>query len=305
MAVSSRTPAADVASVSAAPGKEGAAHAEPPGTFAQSNSQRKTSWQLARDAWEADEIVEANVVGSNKGGLLVNWRGLQGFVPASQLCEVTNLHVESDRARALEACVGKTLDLKILEVEERASRLIFSERATEVRAVDRNRLLRQLERGQRRRGVVTNLADFGAFVDLGGAEGLIHISQLSWRRLTHPSDVVKPGEEVEVLVLSVDVAEGRVALSRKQLREDPWIAVEDRYHPGQLVEGTVSSLAEFGAFVLVEDELEGLIHVSELGEPPASHPAERLECGQKVEARVLLVSESDRRLALRLHHSSD
>jgi small subunit ribosomal protein S1 len=294
-----------VASVSAAPGKEGAAHEEPPGTFARSNSQRKSSWQLARDAWEADEIVEANVVGSNKGGLLVNWRGLQGFVPASQLCEVTNLHVESDRARALEACVGKTLDLKILEVEERASRLIFSERATEVRAVDRNRLLRQLERGQRRRGVVTNLADFGAFVDLGGAEGLIHISQLSWRRLTHPSDVVKPGEEVEVLVLSVDVAEGRVALSRKQLREDPWIAVEDRYHPGQLVEGTVSSLAEFGAFVLVEDELEGLIHVSELGEPPASHPAERLKCGQKVEARVLLVSESDRRLALRLHHSSD
>lgn len=261
---------------------------------------RQRAWQQAQDLHGADQVVKARVCGFNKGGLLVEWQGLSGFVPASQLLDLEQLHLEGERFRQLEERQGEILALKIIEVEPDAERLILSERATEVSASAREDLFQELESGQIRSGEVTNLADFGAFVDLGGAEGLVHISELSWRRLKHPSDVVKPGQEVKVLILSVDAERERIALSRKQLRQDPWLGVEDRYQPRQTVQGTVTNLVDFGAFVLVEEGLEGLIHISQMGVDANRHPDEILKKGDLVEASVLRVSEQKRRLALRL-----
>lgn len=257
-------------------------------------------WEIARQVCEEDEIVEAPVAGFNKGGLLLEWQGLPGFVPASQLLEIPCLHVEQERISHLRQRQGQTLRLKIIEVDEEANKLIFSERATQVSAAEQERLLHELAPGEQRRGIVTNLADFGAFVDLGGVEGLIHISQLSWRRLLHPGDVVRPGQELDVLVLEVDEARGRVALSRKRLFDDPWPTVEERYEVGQVVQGIISNLVSFGAFALVEQELEGLIHVSELTEATCDDPADVVCKGDVVRARVLSVSSEKRRLALSL-----
>ncbi|HSM57290.1 MAG TPA: S1 RNA-binding domain-containing protein [Candidatus Sulfomarinibacteraceae bacterium] len=264
----------------------------------------EAAWRKAASLFEADEVVSAPATGFNKGGLLVEWCGLQGFVPASQLLGLRQLHVEEERLRQLQARQHETLVLKIIEVDRSANRLIFSERASEVPASTRESLLQDLAAGDVRSGVVTNLADFGAFVDLGGVEGLIHISQLSWRRLTHPSDVVRPGQTVHVLVLEVDAEQGRVALSRKQLQTDPWINVEERYRPGQIIEGRVTNVVDFGAFVLLEEGLEGLIHVSEMADAPPEHPTMVLSKGDSVRVRVLHVSEQERRLALSLRNVS-
>lgn len=261
---------------------------------------RQSAWQKAQELHVADEVLKAKVCGFNKGGLLVEWQGLSGFVPASQLLDLEQLHLERERLRQLEERQGEMLALKIIEVEPATERLILSERATEVSASARECLFQELKAGQVRSGVVTNLADFGAFVDLGGVEGLVHISELSWRRLKHPSDVVKPGQKVEVLVLSVDAQRERIALSCKQTRQDPWLGVEDRYRPGQTVQGTVTNLVDFGAFVLLEEGLEGLIHISQMGGDADRPPAEILQKGDLVEALILRVSERKRRLALRL-----
>ncbi len=258
------------------------------------------AWRQAAALMAEDEIVEALVTGYNKGGLLVRWQELQGFVPASQLVGLAGLHVEEERREALEARNGELLQLKMIEVQRSTNRLIFSERATEVTASAREDLLRELAPGQVRVGVVTNMADFGAFVDLGGVEGLVHISELSWRRLTHPGDVVRPGQKINVLVMEVDARRGRVALSRKKLRQDPWLGVEQRYQAGQRVAGEVSNVVEFGLFVLLEEGLEGLVHVSELEGVKERAPALAIGKGAHVEAEVIYVSERKRRLALRL-----
>ena len=255
-------------------------------------------WHVAQALMESDEIVEAAVIGHNKGGLLVRWRGLQGFVPASQMTGLKNLHVEEARLAQLAARQGERLQLKFIEVEAETNRLILSERATEVTATTREDLLEALAPGQVRVGVVTNLADFGAFVDLGGVEGLVHISELSWRRLSHPGDVVQPGQKLNVLVMDVDARRGRVALSRKKLRQDPWLRVEERYHAGQKVSGTVSSVAEFGVFILLEEGLEGLLHISEMDAAADEGQQPSFSKGAPIEAQVIYVSERKRRLAL-------
>ena len=257
-------------------------------------------WRLAREVQDADDIVDALVSGHNKGGLLVRWHGLQGFVPASQLVGLSRLHIESERMAQLAERAGELLQLKIIEVQPESNRLIFSERATEVTARARDELLQELAEGQVRVGVVTNLADFGAFVDLGGVEGLIHISELSWRRLTHPGDAVRPGQKINVLVMDVDVRRGRVALSRKKLRADPWLGVEERYRPGQIVSGQVTNVAEFGVFVLLEEGLEGLLHISELEATDGEATTAQMAKGALVEAQIIYVSERKRRLALTL-----
>lgn len=260
----------------------------------------KNPWEIAQKLQEQDEIVEATVTGHNKGGLLVRWRGLQGFIPASQLIDLAGLHVKEERMAQLEARHGEVLQLKLIEVEPHSNRLIFSERATEVTASARDDLLRQLEPGQVRVGVVTNLADFGAFVDLGGVEGLLHISELSWRRLTHPGDVVRPGQKLNVLVMDVDADRGRVALSRKKLRQDPWIGVEERYQSGQQVSGVVTNVADFGLFILLEEGLEGLLHVSEIQSADGENPLQDIARGAPLDVQVIYVSERKRRLALTL-----
>lgn len=257
-------------------------------------------WQHALDVFQTDQTVELTVTGFNKGGLLVNWYGLQGFVPASQLINFPQFHKEIERLNALKKWRSQKLKLKIIEVDRAQNRLIFSERAALVKADDRERLLNQIGPGENIRGEVTNLTSFGAFVDLGGVEGLIHISELSWSRVSHPSDIVKPGQRVDVTVLNVDPDNGRVALSLKRLKKDPWKTVDQEYKPGQIIKGNISKIVSFGAFVQIDDELEGLIHISELAEGTFLHPRNVVTRGQEVKAKILHVDGKAKRLALSL-----
>jgi small subunit ribosomal protein S1 len=273
------------------------------GRFQWANGEREAAidpWHKAAQIMAEDDTMTLPVVGYNKGGLLVQWHGLQGFVPASQLIDFPQFHLESERLNALRQWQAEKLTLKIIELNREMNRLILSERATLVEADERDQLFDRIAIGQIHEGIVTNLTNFGAFVDLGGVEGLIHISELSWSRVIHPSDIVKPDQKVRVKVLSVDMENGRVALSRKQLIENPWLTVDERFKPGQFVEGTISNVVSFGAFVMVEDELEGLIHISQLAEGTFLHPRNVVEKGQIVVARILKVDGKNQRLALSL-----
>jgi small subunit ribosomal protein S1 len=254
--------------------------------------------------FEEDKTIELDVSGYNKGGLLVQWLGLQGFIPASQLLDFPQFHLESERTNALKTWRNKRLTLKIIEINQHMNRLIFSERAALVKADEREQLFDRIVVGQILEGSITNLTSFGAFVDIGGVEGLIHISELSWSRVIHPSQIVKPNQTVSVRVLSIDQDNGRIALSLKRLKQNPWHMVEQRYQPGQIVEGVVSNVVSFGAFVMIEDELEGLIHISELAEGSFLHPRNVVKKGDRVIARVLQVDGAAKRLALSLRHTT-
>jgi small subunit ribosomal protein S1 len=230
----------------------------------------------------------------------VGWNGLQGFVPASHLLELARSVDEQERQKELRRLVGTRLTLKIIELDPDNNRFVLSERATQVDDGQGQSLLERLEPGDVCEGRVTNLCSFGAFVDLGGFEGLVHISELSWGRVGHPSDVLDPGEPVDVYVLNVEPERERVGLSIKRLQPNPWQSVEERYRVGQIVEGNVTHVVDFGAFVQVEDGLEGLIHVSELTSGKACDPHNVLHAGDVVSAEVLTIDGGRRRMGLRL-----
>ncbi|HEU5346866.1 MAG TPA: S1 RNA-binding domain-containing protein [Ktedonobacterales bacterium] len=264
-------------------------------------ARQERQWRIAQEQFDRGELLEAEVIDHNKGGLIVNLDGIRGFVPISQ---ILNLRREdsSDNAETqtkLQAMVGRKLQLKIIEINRNRNRLILSERIAvqEWRARRREELLNELQVGEVRTGVVSNLANFGAFVDLGGADGLVHISQLAWSRVNHPSEVLKVGQKVEVQVLSVDKEKKKIALSIKRAEVDPWTTVEQRYHVGQLVTGTITKIAPFGAFARIEDGVEGLIHLSEL---PAGQqdPKAVLHEGEEVTVRILRIDPERRRLGL-------
>src|SRR5229473_4412378 len=194
---------------------------------------------------------------------------------------------------------------QIIEINRKRKRLILSERLAiqQWRQRRREELLNELKPGDLRRGVVSNLANFGAFVDLGGAEGLVHISQIAWSRVNHPSEVLKVGQEVEVQVLSVDKEKKKIALSIKRAEVDPWTTVAERYYPGQVVTGTITKIAPFGAFARIEDGIEGLIHQSELS--PGMDPRSNLREGQELQLRILRIDAERRRLGLSLRQADE
>jgi small subunit ribosomal protein S1 len=262
-------------------------------------------WETAERYFDTDEKTELEVTGYNRGGLLVTWNSLRGFVPASQLVDFPVDVDELTRQKSLAERVGKRLSLRIIELDRTQNRLILSERAAQVESGQRADVLDNLHSGQVCEGTVTNLCDFGAFVDLGGIEGLIHISEISWGRIGHPRDVLSGGQGVEVYVISVDKEQGRVALSLKRLQPDPWQAVESRYEIGQWVEGVITNVVDFGAFACVEEGLEGLIHVSELAEGQFLHPRNVVEEGETVRARILNIDSNARRLGLSLRKSNE
>ncbi len=266
--------------------------------------ENSTSWRLAEEAFRSNRILELVVTGFNKGGLLVYWQDLQGFVPASQIVNFPLLHIEQERIHALAGLQGRTLRLKIIELNPGKNRLVLSERAAQVNTKQREGLLFRLRPGDVVSGSVTNLSEFGAFVDLGGIEGLIHISELSWSRVVHPSRVVQPGQQVKVQVLRVDRERERIALSYKQMRPNPWHTAETRYRSGEMATGIISNVTSFGAFVLLEAELEGLIHISEMSDTPIVHPGDVLREGQRITVRVLHVDGAEKRLALSLRPQS-
>ena len=259
-------------------------------------------WQQALEAMEQGETLKLPVTGCNRGGLMVVWNGLRGFVPASHLTRLPPYAGEVERQEMLQSLVGESLSLKILELDLEQGRFVLSEKATHLEELHRRDMLDHLMPGDVRRGRVTSICPFGVFVDLGGLEGLIHISELSWGRIDDPGEVLQPADDVEVYVLNVDRERGRVGLSLKRLQPDPWLMVDERYGVGQIVEGAITYVVEFGAFLEVEDGLEGLIHVSELSCGKVDHPRDVVIEGDVIKARVLNIDAERRRIGLSLKH---
>jgi small subunit ribosomal protein S1 len=263
------------------------------------------AWERAQEAMDRGETFALEVTGANRGGLLVEWNGLQGFIPASHLCEAPRQQDPRQRITELARYVGLQVRARIIEVDPQQSRLVFSERAAQSSFRAPATILSSLAPGDVCEGSVTNLTTFGAFVDLGGVEGLIHVSELSWDRVRHPSDVLSPGQHVRVHVLGVNAEEGRVALSLKRLRPNPWADVASRFHAGQVVEGLVTNVVSFGAFVRIEEGLEGLIHISELAEGSFLHPRNVVREGDSVRVRVLNIDPAHQRLGLSLRQMGE
>jgi small subunit ribosomal protein S1 len=257
-------------------------------------------WIWARELYQEDEVVDLPIVGFNRGGLLVEARSLRGFVPLSHLMNVQPDLADELRLKMLEDQVGQQMGLKVIEFDPERGRLVLSQRAALAGPGRRVELLTSLNPGDRVQGEVTNITRFGVFVDLGGVEGLIHVSELSWGRVGHPSDVVECGQEIEVQIISVDREQDRVALSLKELLPDPWEQVDEHYSIEQIVEGVVTNVVKFGAFIGIEEGLEGLIHVSELGDGSFLHPRNVLHEGEQVRVRIIHIDASDRRLGLSL-----
>lgn len=261
--------------------------------------QEKLDWSQACTIFDQDQVVNLAVCGFNRGGLLVHGDGLQGFVPISHLIDVPCN--ESEPEKWLERYVDRNIFLKVIECDQERGRIVFSERAAQASPGSRKRLLENLAPGDCARGIVTNVTDFGVFIDLGGVEGLVHVSEISWGRVHHPADVVSLGQEVEVYVIQVDQERARIALSLKRLRPNPWATAAERYHTGQIAEAVVTSIVQFGAFARLEEGLDGLIHISEINPDPESDRARVELCeGQKVKVRVLHVDAPKQRLGLSL-----
>lgn len=256
-------------------------------------------WDEIEDIMRQDQTLELHVVGHNRGGLLVEWHSLRGFVPASQLVDQSSQSARPQRLH-LDDYLGQALLLRVIELDRSKSRLILSERAARAHSGARAEILRSLRANDTVEGIVTNLCEFGAFVDLGGVEGLIHISELSWGRVGHPEDVLKRDQHVRVFVLDVDPTQARIALSLKRLYPDPWLTVADRYKIGEIVEGKITNVVDFGAFACIEEGLEGLIHFSELAEGHFLHPRNVVSEGDHVRARILSIDGRSRRLGLSL-----
>lgn len=270
-------------------------------------AQMEADWLKARQLMESGEIWEGKVTGYNRGGLVVPFGRIRGFVPASQIIGFPKRLTDEAREKKLAAMEGEILPLKVMEVDRRRRRLILSHRAAwwDWKEVQRKRLLEELQEGEVRHGVVSSLRDFGAFVDLGGADGLIHVSELSWERVDHPRDVLKVGDEVDVVVVSVDRERGRIGLSLKQLKPEPWSLVPDKYHVDQLVEGVVTRVSDFGVFVKLEEGIEGLIHKSELADIEPQRPGDLVKEGDLLLLRVLRVEPERKRIGLSLRQVSE
>jgi small subunit ribosomal protein S1 len=265
---------------------------------------QRYDWDKARELLETEEVDEVRVVGNNRGGILVRWKRLEGFIPSSHL---TSVGFASDRREAWNELIGQVLVVKVIEVDQDRRRLIFSEREAqkEQRAKQKAQLLEELEEGKTRLGTVTGLRDFGAFVDLGGADGLIHVSELAWHRVDHPRDVLKVGDEIEVHILSLDRQTNRIALSRKRLLPDPWADASERYHEGQLVEGMVTNVVDFGAFVALDNGLEGLLHLSEMGDGSLKEPYSYVKKGDRLSLRISHLEPEKRRVGFTQRWGTD
>ena len=253
-------------------------------------------WEAAKALLTSEEVVEVTVTGHNRGGVLVRWHRLEGFIPTSHLVTVGT--GGNDRRDSLNTLSNRVLGVKVIEVDQERRRLIFSEREAqkEWRQQQKARLLSELMEGDVVTGTVTGLRDFGAFVNLGGADGLIHVSELAWHRVDHPRDVLKIGDEIEVYVLSLDRDTNRIALSRKRLLPDPWSDAMNRYHEGQQVEGTVTNVVDFGAFIALDDGLEGLLHLSEMGDGTLKEPHSYVKKGDRLQLAISRLEPDKRRV---------
>lgn len=249
-------------------------------------------WQKLEDIYKENGTVKGKVIESIKGGLLVNVEGLRGFVPAS--------HADLKYIEDLSILVGKELDLKILEMDGDKKRIVLSHKLflEEEKEKEKEKVWERIKEGQVVKGVVKKITDFGAFVDLGGFDGLLHISDISWSRINHPSEILSENQEVEVKVLKMDKDQKRISLGLKQLTPNPWDEVEQKYKVGQIISGKVVKLTKFGAFVELEPGVEGLVHVSQISDKRVATPSEVLKEGQMVNAKILNVDAKERKISL-------
>ena len=268
---------------------------------------QEKDWLVAQTAMDNNEMIEAVVSSYNAGGLEVIFGDLRGFVPASHLSSLPRELSPDERKARLAGYVGQTIPVKVVEVDRKRRRLIMSERAARRRwqREHRKQLLDDIQIGEVRTGIVRSLADFGAFIDLGGADGLVHISELAWFPVGHPSEVLKVGQQVDVKVLRIDKPRERVGLSLKRVQPDPWSNIDGLYNVNDLVEAVVTRVTDFGAFVRLRSGVEGLLHVSEMADIRPDHPQALVNPGDLLLLRVLRIEPDRRRIGLSLRAVSE
>jgi small subunit ribosomal protein S1 len=266
-------------------------------------AQEQMSWENVEKMITDETVIDSKIIGFNKGGLIVGIGSLRGFVPSSQFSSTRRSQSTGDTPeQRWQKMVGQPISVRIIEVDRERRRLILSERAanTESRASMKDRVISELEEGKVYAGRVTSLADFGAFVNINGADGLVHLSELSWDRIQHPREILEVGQEVQVKVINIDREKKRIGLSMRALQDDPWRNRVEKFSVGQLVEGVITRLTKFGAFARLEGDIEGLIHISELSENRVEHPKEVLKEGETKTLRVIRIDTEQHRIGLSL-----
>ena len=256
------------------------------------------AWNAVEEKFNSGETVEGEVIEVVKGGLILDI-GLRGFLPASL--------VDLRRVKDLNAYLGTRIEARVIEMDRNRNNVVLSRRVVleEARKAERQEILSKLQVGMRLKGTVSSIVDFGAFVDLGGIDGLVHISELSWNHVNHPSEVVKVGQEVEVQVLDVDLNRERISLGLKQTTEDPWRTLVKKYPVDAIVEGTVTKLVTFGAFVDLGEGVEGLVHISEMAKQHVDQPSQVCAVGDKVQVKVMEIDLDRRRISLSMKAAAE
>ncbi len=261
-------------------------------------------WDEARELQRRHTVMELAIDGYNRGGLIAHWKGVECFIPASHLIAYPFPADPGARETCFAEYSGKTLRLCLIEVEPTRNRILLSERQVAECELEEPEWPEWLCTGSTCAGVVTSVRPFGAFVDIGPLEGMVHISEISWGRVRHPQDFVKPGQEVRVKILNVDLEHQRVGLSLKRLRDNPWNSVHDHFTPGDVVVGSIASVERFGIFVELLEGIEGLLHISELGPATSSDNLHSVyNAGEPITVRVLDITPSEHRIALALAKS--
>ncbi len=275
-----------------------------PAVLSFDRARSELGWKILQDALDVNGVVEGMITGTNKGGAVMTVGGVEGFIPLSQLAPETRQALQPGE-EAGQAGLPRPVSVKVLELERARHRVVLSEKAAWLvqRAERKKVAIEGLQEGASVTGRVNSLSSFGAFVDVGGVEGLLHISEMSWMPVRSPDEVVKVGDEVKVLVLKVDREAGKVSLSLRQTQPHPWDTVAARYQVGQIVEGTITKLAPFGAFVRLEPGVEGLIHISELSSKPVTNPQQVVKEGDTLMTKVLRIDTERRRLGLSLRQA--
>ena len=251
------------------------------------------AWEYLIECVTTKEAVKVSVVSNVQGGLVTSYKGIRGFIPASQVSKENN--------ETLDDYVGQNLEVIVLQADQRRRKVIFSNRInSQFSKKQKSKMIDDLDVGQTKKGKVSSIKDFGVFVDLGGIEGLIHISELSWSRVKHPSDIVSLGEEIDVFILGVDLENEKVSLGLRQLTPDPWVRISETYKVGQVIKGKITRVVAFGAFIEIEENLEGLIHISELSNDHVEKVQEVVTEGQEIEAKIIKVQVDEQKIGLSL-----
>lgn len=266
-------------------------------------AQEQLSWDSVEKFLEESEVIESKIVGFNKGGLIAAVEGLRGFVPSSQVSAMRRTMSTGDTPeQRWQKMVGEPISVRVIEVDRERRRLILSEKAAsnESRQSIKERVLDELNEGESYNGRVTSIANFGAFININGADGLVHLSEISWDHIEHPREVLEVGQEVDVKVINIDREKKRIGLSIRALQDDPWMERLEKYSVGELVEGVITRLTKFGAFARLEGDIEGLIHISEISENRIEHPKEVLREGDVKSLRIIRIEPEQHRIGLSL-----